>query len=105
MMELIGFFDAGLLRLIFTLLVDYLITAGFLLPEQRQQWVDGWGHVIGIAGGVIFMAIWQYHSHKKDLLKQPVTITKTSTEITQPETTTQSVSQYLPGNEPEKNTP
>lgn len=63
---LVEFFDVGFFRLLWVLFVDYLVATGFLVPDQRQQWVEGWGHLIGVAGAVVFMAIWQYHSHKKN---------------------------------------
>jgi membrane associated rhomboid family serine protease len=82
----IEFIDAGLLRLIFNLLVDYLISAGYLLPTQRQQWVDGYAHILGIFGAVVFMAIWQWHSHKKDATKQQLDVTVTENKPAIPQT-------------------
>jgi hypothetical protein len=64
---LIEFFDAGFLRLLWALFVEYLVASGFLTSEQHDQWIDGLGHIIGIAGTVVFLAIWQWHSHKKSL--------------------------------------
>lgn len=53
-------------RLIFGLIIDLLIANGYLLPEQREQWVNGAVSVVGAAGAAILLAIYQYHSHKKD---------------------------------------
>lgn len=71
-MNLFSFFDLAFLRVIFNLIVDYLISTGYLLPQQRDQWVNGWSHIIGIIGAVIFMAIWQHQSHKKEITKTTV---------------------------------
>jgi hypothetical protein len=42
--------DAQFLRLLWVLFIDYLIATGYLLPEQRTVWVDGFVHIIGAAG-------------------------------------------------------
>lgn len=73
------FFDVGFLRLLWALFVQYLVATGFLLPEQQSQWEQGWGHIISVAGTVIFIAIWQWHAHKKDVTK---VIEKTETVVT-----------------------
>lgn len=80
---LIEFFDVAFLRLIFNLAIDYLISAGYLLPEQREQWVQGYAHIIGILGAVIFMAIWQHKGHKK------TTVEKTDTTVIQDTSSTE----------------
>jgi len=65
LLGIIEFFDVAFLRLVFNLIVDYLITTGYLLPEQREQWVQGSAHIIGLVAAVTFMAIWQHKGHKK----------------------------------------
>jgi hypothetical protein len=74
MIPAVEFIDVAFFRLIFNLLVDYLVATGYLLPEQRDQWVQGWAQLIGVAGAVVFMGIWQYHSHKKDATKVSLTL-------------------------------
>ncbi len=80
MIGLIEFFDAGFLRLVWALLVDYLVSSGYLLPDQRQLWVEGYVHIVGAAGAILFVGIWMHHSNKKETLKdlnQMVAKTKT----------------------------
>jgi len=78
MIAILEFFDVAFFRLFWALLIDYLIASGYLLPEQRQQWVEGYSHIIGVMGAVIFIAIWQYHSHKKDLATGTTTVSTPS---------------------------
>lgn len=79
---LLELLDAGLVRLFVSLFVDYLISTGFLLPQQRQQWVEGWAQIVGGAGALVFIAIWQYHSHKKETLKVITQLPNQTTETT-----------------------
>ena len=58
------------LRLIFGLFIDLLIANGFLLPEQREVWTNGYTTIIGAIGAAVLLAIYQYHSHKKDFLRE-----------------------------------
>lgn len=81
---MVEFFDVAFLRLVFNLVIDYLIAAGYLLPEQREQWVQGYAHIIGILGAVIFMAIWQHKSHKKIVTTDSTTVIKDTTELPEP---------------------
>lgn len=64
-LSLLEFIDIGFMRYIFILCVDGLISGGYLMPEQREAWVNGWAHIVGLVGFVIFTAIWQHNSHKK----------------------------------------
>lgn len=66
MYAFLGFFDAAFIRLFWALLVDYLVSTGYLLPEQRQLWVDGYMNIVGAVGAIIFIAIWMHHSNKKE---------------------------------------
>ncbi len=74
---LIEFLDVGFFRLLWALFVQYLVATNFLQPEQQQMWVDGAGHIISVAGTVIFLAIWQYKAHHKSTVK---VTTKTGTQ-------------------------
>jgi len=79
MLPLIEFFDAAFLRLVWALLVDYLIASGFLFPEQRQVWVEGYVHILNAIGSIIFIAIWLHHANKKETVKNLQT---TTTQVT-----------------------
>lgn len=71
---LIEFFDVGFLRLLWALFVEYLVATGFLNADQHDQWINGVGHIISVAGTVVFLAIWQWHSHKKSVTKVVETV-------------------------------
>lgn len=60
------------------LLSDYAIARGWLLPDQRQQWVDAWVQIITAAGSVLLSAIVVWHEFKKP---HP-TLTKTTSNTT-----------------------
>lgn len=70
------------------MLSDYLIGHGFLAPENRQAWVDGWTQIIGATGGVILSALLLIHEIKKP---HPA-----NTKITQTTTTTDSPTDTTP---------
>jgi drug/metabolite transporter (DMT)-like permease len=81
MLVLVEFFDAAFLRLLWALVVDYLVTSGYLLPEQRQLWVEGYVHIVSAIGAILFIGIWMHHSNKKEslaTLQQNVTTTTRS---------------------------
>lgn len=70
MLGFIEIFDTQFLRLVWALFVDYLISSGYLLPQQRQLWVDGYVNIVGAIGAIIFLGIWLHHANKKDYQKQ-----------------------------------
>lgn len=75
-------FDLHFLRLVFNLIIDYLITAGYLLPEQRAVWEQGYINIIGVVSAAVFMAIWQYkakHPHTEKVEKTTKVITPSGT--------------------------
>lgn len=82
------FIDAAFLRLVWALLVDYLVASGFLFPEQRQVWVEGYVHILNAIGSIVFIAIWLHHANKKEKLKNTSTITATQTIETTPKDST-----------------
>ena len=71
----VDFLDTAFLRLLWSLFVDYLVSSGFLMPGQRQIWVDGYAHILGVAGAILFTGIWLHHSNKKDQIKATVSDT------------------------------
>jgi hypothetical protein len=74
LLGLLQIFDLHFVRLVFNLVIDYLITAGYLLPEQRAIWEQGYINIIGIISAAVFMAIWQYKA------KHPTSTVKTTTQ-------------------------
>ena len=105
-----GFFDVALVRYLFALAVDYLIATGFLMPEQRETWVNGGAHLLGVLGFVVFTAIWQYKSHHKpkevdvtlktdDTTDKIETLSPSAKPPTSSTIAVQSDSLYLPGQE------
>lgn len=72
---------------------DYLIARGFLAPENRQAWVEGWTQIIGAIGGVVMSALLLIHEIKKPHPTQQITTTKTTTDTSSiPTIETQQVS-------------
>jgi hypothetical protein len=67
LLTLAEFIDSAFLRMLWVLFIDYLISAGYLLPEQRTLWEQSYINIIGVAGAMIFMGLWMHHSNKKEL--------------------------------------
>ncbi len=79
------------LALLLGLLGDYAISRGWLQPDKRQMWVDGWIQLISASGSILLGAIVVWHEFqiflKKTLANQTTTVTTTQNS-TPPTTTT-----------------
>jgi len=64
------------------LLSDLAIARGWLMPDQRQQWVEAWTQIITAFGSVLLSTIVVYHEFKKP---HPTLKTTNSTTVVTPE--------------------